>query len=126
MILAHKLLGRDETETLELGPEPAVKLHDGIARNRGRTPVAEPAETAEIPLADGDSTPTAPPPITIRIVRRSARQLHHFPFGPYIALAAMIVLFFQEPIRQFARETLMLPDLAGITRPAPPPERPAP
>ncbi len=126
MIVAHKVLGRDETETLELGPKPAVKLHDGIAGSRAGAPTAEKVETGSDPVMEDDPTPPVPAPITIRIVRRSARQLHHFPFGPYIALAAMIVLFFQEPIRQFAREALMLPDLSGITRPAPPPERSAP
>jgi leader peptidase (prepilin peptidase) / N-methyltransferase len=57
-----------------------------------------------------DLTPdSAAPPISLRIARSTARQLHHFPFGPYIAVAALLVMFFHQPIERCTRNLLLLP-----------------
>jgi leader peptidase (prepilin peptidase)/N-methyltransferase len=57
--------------------------------------------TASVPApdagsSDDDSAPPASQDIAPR--RRSHRQLHHLPFGPYIAVAGYVVGMFQIPI----------------------------
>jgi len=42
--------------------------------------------------------------ISLLLAKKTARQLHHFPFGPYIALAALIVLFAHPEIEKWLYE----------------------
>jgi hypothetical protein len=55
-----------------------------------------------------DITPSSPPVKTIRVARRTSRQLHHFPYGPYIALAAVVLLFAFPQLDLWLREYLWL------------------
>jgi leader peptidase (prepilin peptidase) / N-methyltransferase len=132
LILLHKLFGADEAEEMELVRDPAVKWHDGIVHSRqsrhAETDGLAPGETITTgsQLMEASVAPADDAPIALRIMRRSSRQMHHFPFGPYIAVAAVIVLLFSREINRFTREALLLPDLpaaagsrAAATLPAP-------
>jgi leader peptidase (prepilin peptidase)/N-methyltransferase len=110
LILMHKLFGADETEEIELARSPAVKWHEGLVRPRP-APVADAEPTAPGDAAVGADAQERDDnaPITLRVVRRSSRQMHHFPFGPYIAVAALVVLLFDREINRLTRESLLLP-----------------
>lgn len=42
------------------------------------------------------------------VARRTSRQLHHFPYGPYIAFAAVVLLFLYPSFQEWLREHLWL------------------
>lgn len=114
LILTHKLLHKDEYEELALGTGETVKLpwrtvdfrsRAGRQSDAGITSIEAPQD-AEASDQQGSA---APEPIHLRIARRTSRQLHHFPYGPYIAVAALIVLFCHEWLDRATREYLMIP-----------------
>lgn len=138
LILMHKLFGTDEAEEIGLVRNPAVKWHDGIAHCRlarradadnlvvGET-LTSGSQLLEDAATAASAVSAADAPIALRIMRRSSRQMHHFPFGPYIAVAAVIVLLFNREIDRFTREALLLPDLPATSEShAPAPTAPAP
>lgn len=100
-ILLHKLLHEDAYENIELTPDKAVKIHARTAA----PPFAAAGERDTLSVAET----VAPAAISLQIARNTARQLHHFPFGPYIAVAAAVVLFSHDIINRFTRERLFLP-----------------
>ncbi len=102
LLIAHRLVGREETEIIELRPEPPT----------GNSP----SDDTEITTASAEQTEffpqqtqAVPSALTLKVVRNTAQQLHHFPYGPYIALAALVVLFFHQEINRHTREYLLLP-----------------
>jgi prepilin signal peptidase PulO-like enzyme (type II secretory pathway) len=116
LILLHKIMRTDEFEVISLTPDRAVKVHSRIAEaplaatsRRDNLLVGQTAIPAAEILGTLDVPPQPLEPLLLRIARRTSRQLHHFPFGPYIAAAALIVLFFHEPINRWTRVTLLLP-----------------
>jgi leader peptidase (prepilin peptidase) / N-methyltransferase len=121
LILTHRFFRKDEYEEIELLPDRAVKSHlgageAGIATNPERDTlvvghtVATPELLASSEPAGAAGRPDgAPGSIQLRIARSTARQLHHFPFGPYIAVAALLVMFFHEEVDRMTRNALFLP-----------------
>ena len=102
LLVAHRIVGREERKTIELRPEPSTGI--------------PPSGDADSTIGVGDQTPAGPdnPPdapaaLTLTVVRNTARQLHHFPYGPYIALAALLVLFFHQEVNRYMRESLLIP-----------------
>jgi leader peptidase (prepilin peptidase)/N-methyltransferase len=94
----HKLFGRDEFDKLEFDSAVAM-VPPYIA---GRREEFESMQSVE------DITRSSPPVKTIRVARRTSRQLHHFPYGPYIALAAVVLLFAFPQLHLWLREYLWL------------------
>lgn len=88
LLAVHKLVGKDEYEQIELLPERS-------------TPA----------LSEEEGSPDQGQPLTFKIARRTSRQLHQLPFGPYIAMAAVLVLFFQDNLNEFTRAMLLLPPM---------------
>ncbi|MCX7718115.1 MAG: prepilin peptidase [Candidatus Sumerlaeaceae bacterium] len=95
LLLTHKFAGRDEVEELALAL-PADP------------PMAAPAGNTET-LASEHGPAGEPPPIVLRIARKTSRQLHHFPFGPYIAVAAILVLMFSEELIALTGRLIFVP-----------------
>lgn len=93
LLIAHRLVGKDEYETLTLPDTPTVKSRWLIAKSQL-------AATAD------ESPAAASAPVELSIPRRTSRQLHHFPYGPYIALAAVIVLLFHQQIHRIVLQFL--------------------
>jgi leader peptidase (prepilin peptidase)/N-methyltransferase len=56
-------------------------------------------ETDEISISAWDREPEGEP-VVVRIDRRTARRLREFPFGPHIAIAALLTLLFQADVRE--------------------------
>jgi len=70
------------------------------------------AATIGEPAADGATvTPAALATETPPHARPRGRQLHHLPFGPYIAVAGYLVALFYRPIVQWLMSHLFLLDL---------------
>ena len=103
LLLAHRLVGRTSEELIELRPAPTVV-----------SPPPDPDSAAEEAAEHAESGP-----LVLKVVRNTASQLHHFPYGPYIAVAALVVLFLHREINRHTRELLMLPDEPAITAPHP-------
>lgn len=123
LILAHKLLKGDEYEQIELAPGRAMRIHTRIAGaqeaalgERNNVVVAQSVIDASAVLAEaqpGDEIRAEPDEeaqktISLRIARSTSRQLHHFPFGPYIAVAAFLVLLFHDHVNRMTRDFLYL------------------
>ncbi len=82
LLVAHKLLGKDEYDEIVVSRQnvryPPYVM--GSAHENG---------------SDFPATETSPDECrSLRVARRTSRQLHHFPYGPYIAFAALIVIMF--------------------------------
>jgi leader peptidase (prepilin peptidase)/N-methyltransferase len=113
LIIMHKLLYEDAYETIELLPDRLVNSRLRNADSQpgwsGQRDVLEIAQTIE------------PAAKSLKIARSTSRQLHHFPFGPYIAVAAVIVLLFHDSVNRYTRELLFLPPaskaVAGSLKP---------
>lgn len=95
-LVRHKLAGQDEYDDLHLNPERLV------TPDLSRAP--EPAEATPEPPAGEPEAPaepliTEPAPLTVHIPRRTLQQIHNLPYGPYIALAALIVLLWGDFLR---------------------------
>ena len=103
LLLAHRLVGRTQEEEIELRPAPTV----------------EPPQPDPDTAVEEADAPPLPGPLALRVVRNTASQLHHFPYGPYIALAALVVLFLHREINRHTRESLMLPDEPVVVAPHP-------
>jgi len=94
LLLAHKVTGRDEVEELALALPEAQP---------GSKPQDPPAEAGVAGASD------APQTVVLRIARRTSRQLHHFPFGPYIAVAAVVVLLFAKELTALTGRLIFVP-----------------
>jgi len=112
LLLAHRLWGQDEYDEFALDPARARRppLPSNAERRNSEGPVTASSgtEVQESLTCDGEQQTK---PRTVRIARRTGRQLHHFPFGPYIALAAVIVLFFHDTLDLALRDYLLLPSV---------------
>lgn len=107
LILVHKFFRKDEFEEIELLPSqkiaaPAAIDTPQLAAQRDTLVVGETVQ------AGVDAVPDPGIPISIRLARNTARQLHHFPFGPYIAVAAVLLMFFQPEADLILRQRLFL------------------
>ena len=102
LLVAHRLVGREERTTIELRPEPST----GIPPSEDADSTIASGEQAQSALANPSDSPAA---LTLTVVRNTARQLHHFPYGPYIPLAALLVLFFHQEVNRYMRESLLMP-----------------
>lgn len=102
LLVLHKVFSKDEYEDVvfDLGKarKPPYAGESGSACCGGSACELPPGE-APAPQAS---------PRTIRIARRTARQLHHFPYGPYIAVAAVVVLFTHSEIQKWVWSYLWL------------------
>ncbi|MCX7624939.1 MAG: prepilin peptidase [Candidatus Sumerlaeaceae bacterium] len=99
ILLWHKFFCRDEIDEVE------------FRRDRAKfPPYAEihPERVSVIPELDLSSSTEVDKNRVIRVARRTSRQLHHFPYGPYIAFAAMLMLFFYPELHEWLREHLWL------------------
>ena len=118
LLVAHRIVGREETETIELRPEPVT----GISPSNNADSTIETMEQTQATL---ENPPDAPAALRLTVVRNTARQLHHFPYGPYIALAALLVLFFHQEVNRYMRESLLMPlepkSVSAISNIVPPP-----
>lgn len=110
LLLAHKLVGRDEYETLQLPPQPVVKSQWLTVKTPQTTATLTPSSTSpdtpQPPLNPPTDKPTNP--IILRFPKKTSRQLHHFPYGPYIAIAALIVLLLHEQVEAAVRAFFFL------------------
>src|SRR5690606_18615659 len=97
LLTAHKLVGRDEIETLTLPGQPTVKSRWLTAKSPIPCDPPEPTVPAE-PAEPEDASPVEVQGeedlVKLEFSRKTSRQLHHFPYGPYIAIAAVLVLLF--------------------------------
>lgn len=119
LILVHKLFRKDEYEEIELNPPPSVRDHIagakdmiGLQGERDTMLVGQSMITGAIAMEEAgteDAPPDAHGQVVLRIARSTSRQLHHFPFGPYIAVAAFLVMFFHDAVNSATREILFLP-----------------
>lgn len=114
MMAIHKLMRGDEYEHLDLRVAPAVgpqvpmgssqlsEAGGGIAISTGgsENSSADVPPDAVIEGVDG--------PIRIRVARRTSRQLDTLPYGPYIAVAAFLILLFHHDVHRLTRDLLML------------------
>lgn len=118
LIGAHWLVGKDEFDTVELDPAQQPKL-DWLNAVSQLNKSAAATEPEALPAPGDDLSATraaedkelveAPKMITLQIAQRTTRQMHHFPYGPYIAVAALIVLFVHDKINAATRVALLLP-----------------
>ncbi|MGI8907795.1 MAG: prepilin peptidase [Candidatus Sumerlaeaceae bacterium] len=123
LILTHKLLRRDEYQELVLPRAAAVKTPwrtvdfrsraqtqlDAVASLGTPSPPDEGVQQSDEQRSTGNVSEPEQSAIVLRIARRTVRQMHHIPYGPYIAVAAVVVLVCHEWIDRNAREFLMLP-----------------
>ena len=103
LLMAHKLMGSDEYDTMELEGLPTVESQWLIA---GSQPGAG-SSPDDQNSSNGDESQEQPA-LALQFPRRTARQLHHFPYGPYIALAALMVLLFHRYIDEAVRSFFLL------------------
>lgn len=107
LLMAHRLVGKDEYERLEISPHPTVKSQwlteltrlpqaSTVLSSGNETPVNESAHIAD------------PVDAHLHFSKKTSRQLHHFPYGPYIAIAAIIILLFHDWVEQGVRAFFML------------------
>jgi leader peptidase (prepilin peptidase)/N-methyltransferase len=110
LLLAHKMVGKDEYETLVLPGQPTVKsqwltavppLVNANLPSPGTE--AEVAQDAANPHTSGEEDL-----VQLEFSRKTSRQLHHFPYGPYIAIAAVIILLFHKQVDQVVRSFFFL------------------
>ncbi len=107
LLLAHHLAGRDEYETLELPPHPTVKSQWLTVTTPDASAALRNDLDGGITVANrGDSATDEQ--VSLSFSRRTSRQMHHFPYGPYIAIAAVIILLLHDFVEQGAREFFML------------------
>jgi leader peptidase (prepilin peptidase)/N-methyltransferase len=79
-----------------------------IAASAGPSASGEAQAVATLPDAPvSDSAPKPPAP------RPRGRQLHHLPFGPYIAIAGYIVALFYRPMMKWIMHQLFFADFFG-------------
>lgn len=89
----------------------AMMIHSLLAK-RSRYLVDEVAESLRPPVdeisdmdSDGEEAPAAAPLVDrLEALKRELpkqRRVHHLPFGPWIALGALLVLIFQGPIQSW-------------------------
>lgn len=107
LLLIHKVFRRDEFEELCLEKAKALRPCM-VYQNRAFCGAEEAGEQmSDLDAADFSAR-------VIRIPRKTSRQLHHFPFGPYIALAAAVLLFAFPEFKSLLQQYVWTwPDLAG-------------
>lgn len=114
LLLAHKLVGKDEYETLELPAVPTVKSRWLTAVSQAELgDAADKLAITDSPVRPASSplTPTisgADDVVRLEFPRKTARQLHHFPYGPYIAIAAVIILLLHTQVESLVRSFFFL------------------
>jgi len=90
----HKLLGKDEFIELSLAPNRAVfpPFVNSASGNMTQLRIDEPhkREPAEATASEAD---TGEKVLTLKLPRHTSGQLRHLPYGPYIAAAAITMLF---------------------------------
>ncbi len=106
LLLAHRLVGEDEYDTLELKGDPTVESQWLTAVPQFAPPSGDAAAATPAPAADGSEADSTG--LLLKFPRRTSHQLHHFPYGPYIALAAIIVLLLHEVITRGVRAFFLL------------------
>ncbi|MGC8740556.1 MAG: prepilin peptidase [Candidatus Sumerlaeaceae bacterium] len=105
LLLAHKLRRRDQVDELSFDPAAAKRPPYAVGVHK--------SDTCAILGSLQGETESAPPRF-IRISLKTSRQLHHFPFGPYIAIAAIFVLIIFQQYKSHVEEYLWLvPELTG-------------
>lgn len=95
----HKLFCRDEIEELEFD------------ESRAKYPPVRHDHLTSVSPDQQDSSSAAPSQQRkriFRVARRTSRQLHHFPYGPYIAFAAVVLLFLYPDFQEWLRDHLWL------------------
>lgn len=122
VMAAHKLRRGDQYDELELAIVPAAESRSAVAFSQhdesgGGVAVIDETEagSTEQTVALSSQTPecsevtqVSTGTIQIRIPRRTSRQLDTLPYGPYIAVAALLILLFHGQVNQRTREFLML------------------
>lgn len=105
LLSAHKLVGKDEFETLELPGYPTVKSHWLTAK--AQSGCADQNVAARVENSDDVSASSElsgeDDLISLEFSRKTSRQLHHFPYGPYIAIAAVLVLLLHTQVEHLVR-----------------------
>jgi leader peptidase (prepilin peptidase)/N-methyltransferase len=107
LLLAHHLVGKDEYETVVIPPQPTVKSQWLTAIS----PSGYADGTRQVtpgPDAFTDTDGSASTAVELQFSKKTSRQLHHFPYGPYIAIAAIIILLLHKFVEQGVREFFML------------------
>ena len=107
-IAAHRLVGKDEFEDITLDPG---RLAARFATNDAtQSPDQGVDSTGTGEPADPEAEEAAGPrPIVLRVAVRTSRQMHYFPFGPYLAVAALAVLFALTQFDALTRNLFLLP-----------------
>ena len=93
LLLAHKALGKDEFEQLELPAQPTVTSQWLTADSQVGSIKSE---AINLPSDKHLVTESSNSTILLQFPRKTAKQLHHFPYGPYIAIAAILVLLLHK------------------------------
>lgn len=106
LLMAHKLLSRDENEVLVLIGEPTVKrqpdaVNPQLQGDGSSGLLSDDSDTINPAGSDQSS-------IEIKFPGKTTKQLHHFPYGPYIALAALIILLFHQQVDEGIRTFFLL------------------
>jgi len=96
LLLWHHLIRHDEFDELTFAPARAVvppyaSSPGGVAQGLGEAP------TATTALSE---------PRRMKVARITSRQLHHFPYGPYIAIAAGGFIFAFPRLTEYLRTYL--------------------
>jgi hypothetical protein len=107
MILLHKLLRGDQYDRIELPAESGGPL-PWMATERDASPGADDASSAGEPGQGEPPEQLRPTETFLRVARKTSLQLHHFPFGPYIAIAAFLVMFFHGSVDRWFRDVFIL------------------
>lgn len=106
LLLAHKLVGKDEVQELSFEGQPTVKSQWIVAVSR-LTGEAD-AELLQLAEPQPQGQPATEQGLSVQIPLRTARQLHHFPYGPYIAIAAALLLLLHETVDEAVRTFFLL------------------
>ncbi|MCX7018149.1 MAG: prepilin peptidase [bacterium] len=104
LIIIHKLAGKDEYEEITLVPGRAAPMYWLTSIDRKSESGLGVNQSSIV-----DQAHLAPDSVTIRVARKTTRQMHHFPFGPYIAVAAYIVMICHDAINELLRNLFVLP-----------------
>lgn len=119
LLLFHKLMRGDDYDDIGLPAERCtlsaaasdVAQTDGVAQTSGE------AVPDVVPEGEAAAAPVLDKPPSIRVARRTSRQLHMVPFGPYIAAGALIVLLCQSEIAALIENSLGITMSSASKRP---------
>lgn len=107
LLLAHRLVGRDEYDKIELPVQPTAKSRWLTAKTPSHLNISEETQLSSVSMASPAES-ERDEVVNLQFSRKTSRQLHHFPYGPYIAIAAIIILLLHDFVEQGVRAFFLL------------------